>query len=178
MASKRNPAWRLEVTHFKAVGDTVILVMFTTSVSGTLFASANDQEKKSDFWIPKELRFRERPSHRLQQVFGVRPQRFPPGLGPSCPVRGAGHRLGRPWAAVLGRDSMSGNLLFPDDEPETDTDGTFRTCDQSVRSGGWECWRLTSMRKTRILWDRLYSCRMKHNIHLCYMWKLTIADSS
>lgn len=87
------------MTHFKAVGDAVVLVMFTTSVSGTLFASANDQGKKSDFWIPKELRLRERPSHGLQQVFGVRPQRFAPGLRPSCPVllpRGVGNRLGRP----------------------------------------------------------------------------------
>lgn len=141
MTSKRNPAWRLEVTHFNAVGDAVVLVMFTTSVSGTLFASANDQEKKSDLWIPKELRLHERPSHRLQQVFGVRPQRFPPGLRPSCPVlclRGAGHCLVCPWAAVLGRDGVSGNLLFTDDEPETDTSGTFRTRAQSGQSGGWK----------------------------------------
>lgn len=113
------------LTHFNAVGDAVVLVMFTTSVSGTLFASANDQEKKSDLWMLREPCLCERPSHQLQQVFGVRLQRLPAGLRPSCRVLrlcSSDRPLRWPRAAALGRDVVSGDLFFPNDEPETDNE--------------------------------------------------------
>lgn len=138
MRSKANPARWTEVTHFNAVGDAVVMVMSTAPVSGTLCASTNDQEKKSELWILRERWLREQPSHGLQQLFGVRPQRFPPGLGPPCPVlHGEGRPIRRPRAAMLDCDSMSGNLLFPDDEPETDTSATFRTLNQRCQVSAW-----------------------------------------
>lgn len=68
------------------------------------------------------------PSHRLQQVFGVRLQRLPADLRPSCRVLrlySTDRPLGRPRAAALGRDGVSGDLFFPNDEPETDKEQNF-----------------------------------------------------
>lgn len=102
------------------------MVMSTAPVSGTLCASTNDQEKKSELWSPRGRWLCEQPSHGLQQFFGVRPQRFPPDPDPVLPRHGEGRPLRRPRAAMLGRHGLSGNLLFPDDKPETDTGATFR----------------------------------------------------
>lgn len=113
------------MTHFNAVGDAVVMVMPAAPVSGTLRASANDQEKKSELWRLRPRRLLEQPSHGLQQLLGVRPQRLPPR--PVLRLHGEGRPVRRPPAAMLGRDAVSGKLLFPDDEPGTDTSATFRT---------------------------------------------------
>lgn len=133
MRSKANPARWTEVTHFNAVGDAVVMVMSTAPVSGTLCASTNDQEKKSERWSLRERWLREQPSHGLQQFFGVRPQRFPPRLV----LHGEGRPIRRPRAAMLDRDAVSGYLLFPDDEPEADTSATFRTLNQRGQVSAW-----------------------------------------
>lgn len=110
------------------------MVMSTAPVSGPLPASTKDQEKKSELWSVGDRWLREQPSHGLQQLFGVGPQRPPPGPA----LHGEGRPVRRPRAAVLGGGGggggVGGELLFPDDEPETDTSAPFRTLERRGRA--------------------------------------------
>lgn len=118
----------MDASYFNAVGDAVVLVMFATFVSGTLFASTNDREEKSELWILGGPWLSEWSSHWLQQSFGVRLQRFPPDLGPYRSVLcldGPDSPLRQPRAAMFSCDTMSGNLLFPNNEPERDNETTL-----------------------------------------------------
>lgn len=111
------------------------MVMSTAPVSGPLPASTNDQEKKSELWSVRERWLRQQPSHGLQQLFGVGPQRLPSGPA----LHGEGRPVRRPRAAVLagGGGGVGGELLFPDDEPETDTSAPFRTLERRGRASAW-----------------------------------------
>lgn len=84
----------------------------------------------------------EQPSHRLQQGFGVRLQRLPADLRPAClvlPLYSSDRPLGRPRAAALGRDGVSGDLFFPNDEPEADNEWNLETTTKTVKqvAGIW-----------------------------------------
>lgn len=80
----------------------------------------------------------EQPSHGLQQLFGVRPQRPPPGPALlALLLHGERRPDRRPRAAMLDRDGVSGKLLFPDDEPEADRSATL---EHSTKGGQVSAW--------------------------------------